>query len=428
MSKLKENAASAYRRGSVLGFTIGEIFVLLSFILLLLFLLRQAEVFEFERAVDDLEQELARITSDYDNLSQSASVWTGLSDAQQAAVVQLATDLAESEVRLDEVPVLAYLLSRPSLRSLITALEDVDEATVQSLADVLLNAENPSELASSLGDAGGFDPFLLTRGVTVARRIQNLDPRVAEEFAGISVEEQILALDSGVAIANTLTSGDWSALEAILESFGWSIDDLSAAIFDRTGAGVATDVGIFLQAMGERDVALGDALEAALGDVITARGGEFIDAGGTIALSDATLFERGRSDLTEDMLSFLDEICIPWLNTLRSQDFEILEIRVEGHASPGWFGAADEEDAYLRNLSLSQDRARVVLEYCLDITWGDELGTWARERSVAIGFSSSRPIFEDGEVDADASQRVLLSASPDQSDLMHQIEDRITER
>ena len=54
MAELKENSASAYRRGSVLGFTIGEIFLLLSFILLLLFLLRQAEFFESEQEVEDL--------------------------------------------------------------------------------------------------------------------------------------------------------------------------------------------------------------------------------------------------------------------------------------------------------------------------------------------------------------------------------------
>ncbi len=437
MAELKENSASAYRRGSVLGFTIGEIFLLLSFILLLLFLLRQAEFFESEQEVEDLGRQLDIVTAQYSSFQQSVEVWTELDETQQQAVAQLASsdafqvavDLAESEVAADEVAVLLNLAGRRGMRSLVTALDDVDDEIVQRLADVLRIAESPSDLASSFGNAGGVDPFLLTRGVTIARSMQNVDPRVAEEFDGISGEGQVLAFEAGVSIGNSLSIEDWRSLEAIMQRFGWSIESLSAAIEDYDGSGVATDIAGVLQQIGQRDMALGNALEAALGDVLIGRGGDFIDASGTIALSDATLFERGRSDLTLEMRSFLDEICEPWLNTLRSLDFEIREIRVEGHASPGWFGAVDEEDAYLRNLSLSQDRARVVLEYCLEITWGDDIGDWAIDRSVAIGFSSSKPIlFENGDVDPDASQRVLLSASPDVSDLMEQIEERVSER
>ena len=92
MVDLKENAASAYRRGSVLGFTIGEVFILLSFILLLILLLKQAEVFEKEGQVHALDEKL---TSAMFKLSKTEDTL----QVVQARLVEAERRLEEAQVR-----------------------------------------------------------------------------------------------------------------------------------------------------------------------------------------------------------------------------------------------------------------------------------------------------------------------------------------
>lgn len=463
MVDLKENSASAYRRGSVLGFTIGEVFILLSFILLLILLLKQAEVFEKQERVNILGEKLSQAsfklsqTEDTlqrvqaqlveverrlkeaqlrnEQLESSVTTWTEFTAVEREKIQELiasgelysATAIASAleDMSNAELGNVIDQATRPGRQELLNALDEVSDEVMLDLAEAFEAVESPEDLASNVGEFGGVDPFTLTRGVTIARSIQDLDPRLSEEDVSDAIEV-------GTTINDNLSSSNWQRLKSLLETTGWSPQTLEQAyaivqaLDDDTEATLAEQVGAALEEAAQRTLTLASSLEDALGDVVANRGGQ-IDSRGTISFSDATLFPRGRADLTSEMLTFLDELCFPWLSTLRDQGFEIEEIRIEGHASPGWRGSRDAQDAYLRNLELSQARARVVLEYCIDTTWGQDLGQWARERSVAIGFSSSRPVLENGEVFLEGSQRVLLSAAPDISDIMQEIEETVTQ-
>ena len=52
------------------------------------------------------------------------------------------------------------------------------DQTMLDLAEAFETVESPEDLASNVGDFGGVDPFTLTRGLTIARSIQELDPRI----------------------------------------------------------------------------------------------------------------------------------------------------------------------------------------------------------------------------------------------------------
>ena len=461
MVDLKENATSAYRRGSVLGFTIGEVFILLSFILLLMLLLKQAEVFEKQEQVSalgeqltsaslrltqteatlqvvqeklvEVEQRLEEAQVENEHLASAVATWTEFTAAEREKIQELitsgelysATVIASTLEDMTNVELgnIIDQATRPGRQELLNALTEVSDEAMLDLAEAFETVESPEDLASNVGDFGGVDPFTLTRGLTIARSIQELDPRISEEDVSDAIEV-------GKTINENLSPSDWQRLESLLENTGWSPKALEQAyaivqaLDDDTEASLAAQVGAALEEAAQRTLTLASSLEDALGDVVESRGGR-IDSRGTISFSNATLFPRGEAYLTSEMQTLLDELCSPWLSTLRDQGFEIEEIRIEGHASPGWRGARNEQDGYRRNLELSQARARVVLQYCIDTTWGQNLGQWARERSVAIGFSSSRPVFENGEVSLEGSQRVLLSAAPDISDIMQEIEQTV---
>ncbi len=83
----------------------------------------------------------------------------------------------------------------------------------------------------------------------------------------------------------------------------------------------------------------------------------------------------------------------------------ISEIRIEGHTSSHWANSTTEE-AYAKNLILSQERSRAVLLRTLEISDSEDF-SWVRSRLAAVGFSSSRPITSPrGREDPDASRRV----------------------
>jgi hypothetical protein len=62
---------------------------------------------------------------------------------------------------------------------------------------------------------------------------------------------------------------------------------------------------------------LANAMQAALGPVVAGVGGR-IDETGAIILPDELLFPRGKATLTPSLVAFLDEVCVPWVNTLQS--------------------------------------------------------------------------------------------------------------
>ena len=107
------------------------------------------------------------------------------------------------------------------------------------------------------------------------------------------------------------------------------------------------------------------------------------------------LFSVGSSDLKSEFKAILDSFFPRYINVLCSDKYRnnIEEIRIEGHTSTEWSANIGIDEAYIRNMELSQGRTREVLTYCLSMTAGD-LKEWTKYRLTSNGLSSSKIIMD----------------------------------
>lgn len=121
------------------------------------------------------------------------------------------------------------------------------------------------------------------------------------------------------------------------------------------------------------------------------------------------LFEEGESDLKPEFTAILSDFFPRYMAILSSPTYrdEIREVRIEGHTSSSWSQARNDDDAYLLNMALSQERTRTTLGYLLALDTVAHEKDWLRERLTANGLSSSQLIVSrDGQEDAERSRRV----------------------
>lgn len=121
------------------------------------------------------------------------------------------------------------------------------------------------------------------------------------------------------------------------------------------------------------------------------------------------LFEQGEARLTAQFRRLLEEFLPRYLSILHSNAQSIEEVRIEGHTSSEWRGAAGATDAFFRNMDLSQQRTRAVLEVILTARGLEAFRGWAQRTVTANGMSSARPVMRAGVSwveDPDRSRRV----------------------
>lgn len=119
------------------------------------------------------------------------------------------------------------------------------------------------------------------------------------------------------------------------------------------------------------------------------------------------LFGRGETEVRPDFRAILSDFFPRYLEVLDGFRDSIDEIRIEGHTSSDWGGAASETDAYFLNMRLSQGRTRSVLEYVYDLPAIVAERDWVKQHFAAVGFSSSRVVLdESGAEDPEHSRRV----------------------
>ena len=128
------------------------------------------------------------------------------------------------------------------------------------------------------------------------------------------------------------------------------------------------------------------------------------------------LFEPGAAEVRPYFKTILDDFFPRYIRTLRESknssgklkySNDIAEIRIEGHTSSEWSEDVSEEEAYIRNMELSQDRTRSVLEYVLQIPTISENRRWLKQYLTANGLSSSQLISrQNGAEDKVESRRV----------------------
>ena len=115
----------------------------------------------------------------------------------------------------------------------------------------------------------------------------------------------------------------------------------------------------------------------------------------TIRFNDPTLlFQTGSDQLSPKFKSLLNEFFPRYIALLSEGKFKnsIKEIRIEGHTSSLWTTAVTPDEAYFKNMELSQRRSFQVLSYALQIPAVSDNREWIRARLTSNGYSYSRPI------------------------------------
>jgi outer membrane protein OmpA-like peptidoglycan-associated protein len=122
-------------------------------------------------------------------------------------------------------------------------------------------------------------------------------------------------------------------------------------------------------------------------------------------------FDSGKYEIKPRFSEILNSFFPKYVDLLYSEKYRnaIEEIRIEGHTSSKWEDVKQREDAYFKNMELSQNRTREVLQNVLrlpEVRSDNRELVWVVDHLTANGLSYSKRIFVDGVEDPIASQRV----------------------
>src|SRR5215470_5118248 len=133
-------------------------------------------------------------------------------------------------------------------------------------------------------------------------------------------------------------------------------------------------------------------------------------------LEPEVLFATGSSELKPQFQAILQDFFPRYVRILTSPKYRdsISEVRIEGHTSSDWYGVGNPDDAYFRNMELSQARTRSTLAYVLTLPADHDQVAWLRKYVTANGLSSSRLITDArGVEDVARSRRVEFRVRTD---------------
>ena len=143
-------------------------------------------------------------------------------------------------------------------------------------------------------------------------------------------------------------------------------------------------------------------------------------------LSPDIMFEAGSSVIKKEFRDILSNFCPRYFKILYERPKKINEVRIEGHTSKEWAGSLSEEDAYFNNMSLSQERTRSVLQYCVIIlnSIDKNIKEWMIRKLTANGLSSSRPVeicIKDSVKCRSLNRRVEFRISVNEFDTLNEV-------
>ncbi len=135
------------------------------------------------------------------------------------------------------------------------------------------------------------------------------------------------------------------------------------------------------------------------------------------------LFDTNEARVKPEFQTILSNFFPRYVRILHSDVFRdyIEEIRIEGHTSSVWQGASSEDEAYIKNMALSQGRTREVLEYCLSLPQDIGWRGWTRARLTANGLSSSQLVTTNEGEDPARSRRVEFRVRTNAADQIAKI-------
>ncbi|MBB3231951.1 OmpA/MotB family protein [Halomonas stenophila] len=346
----------SYRKGTIMGLTAAEAFMLISFILLLLLgLWRQAAK---------------------ERLNQAESFSKGLTAEQRDVAL-------EYKDHLDQ------------LNKVIISLNDYKDVIDEASADEV-------EEALRLRDkVQGYDPHV------VEQRVRLLEKSLVEQLAEVAAT---ISDDNLRALKDLATLEKIPNVQDIIEkdeALGEIANELEG--YKDTGLSVeeVEHISQAREVSGRTGADVAEAINVQAGDKIEALGGEILDNGNVI-FPESVLFDAGSAVIKAQFDNVLQEFCRPWFEILYGVNDSLSRVQIEGHASSDW---NDEPPsvAFEKNLDLSQRRAGAVFKRCLAYGGNDEVASWAKSKLAAIGYSSSRPIIVNGEEDRERSRRVVFA-------------------
>ncbi len=147
-----------------------------------------------------------------------------------------------------------------------------------------------------------------------------------------------------------------------------------------------------------------------LGELKKAFGASSVDVSiddftGTISMNSDILFDTDSYEVKDAAKEYIDEFFKIYSSVLMRDDVQssIESVRFEGHT--------DTKGDYDYNMTLSLNRAKSVMEYCVnDSTLADSIKNVLGSIAEAEGYSYQYPIYRsDGQVDMDASRRVEVN-------------------
>lgn len=121
-------------------------------------------------------------------------------------------------------------------------------------------------------------------------------------------------------------------------------------------------------------------------------------------------FKVGEAELNDNFKKILRDFFPRYIKLLADNKYKnnIEEIRIEGHTSSEWRKKQDSLtlESYFKNMKLSQDRTRSVLEYVMELNSLRKYRNFLIDKVTANGLSYSRRVIINGKEDFEKSRRV----------------------
>lgn len=133
---------------------------------------------------------------------------------------------------------------------------------------------------------------------------------------------------------------------------------------------------------------------------------------GDIKISDLELFELSSYNLSPKGKAYLDKLIPIYINTIFSKKElvdEIENIIIQGHTdSQSYAGIKNPDEQYMKNMSLSLQRANSVADYMFKTNFDKKYNDKLKKMLVVEGKSYSEPILVNGKEDYAKSRRVEM--------------------
>lgn len=142
---------------------------------------------------------------------------------------------------------------------------------------------------------------------------------------------------------------------------------------------------------------------------------------GDIKISDLELFEVNSYNLSAKGKAYLDKLVPIYINTLFSNETVINQLEniiIQGHTdSQTYAGIKNPDEQYMRNMTLSLQRANSVANYVFKTNYDKQYSDKLKKILIVEGKSSSEPVLVNGKEDYNKSRRVEMRLKTKNTDI-----------